>query len=181
MFLLWHFIREESEGKLKGILGYTEDDVVSTDFVGDNRWGWIFEILFHIMCLNEDEWFFLAQNNVSSISLVNSLCTGPAWTRLDSESEVLNLIDCNLNENNLQIKYLWRQGWNCFEQELCEGCFLVWQRNGLQVNLKNLRTFKFRAAVNCIIAWDLILVKGQFSAYSFLLLFSLTITVLGSI
>ena len=30
-------IREESEGKLKGILGYTEDDVVSTDFVGDNR------------------------------------------------------------------------------------------------------------------------------------------------
>ena len=29
--------REESEGKLKGILGYTEDDVVSTDFVGDNR------------------------------------------------------------------------------------------------------------------------------------------------
>ncbi|PON45610.1 Glyceraldehyde/Erythrose phosphate dehydrogenase family [Parasponia andersonii] len=30
-------IKEESEGKLKGILGYTEDDVVSTDFVGDNR------------------------------------------------------------------------------------------------------------------------------------------------
>ncbi|CAK9154636.1 unnamed protein product [Ilex paraguariensis] len=30
-------IREESEGKLKGILGYTEDDIVSTDFVGDNR------------------------------------------------------------------------------------------------------------------------------------------------
>jgi len=29
--------REESEGKMKGILGYTEDDVVSTDFVGDNR------------------------------------------------------------------------------------------------------------------------------------------------
>nr|P34783.1 RecName: Full=Glyceraldehyde-3-phosphate dehydrogenase; Short=GAPDH [Atriplex nummularia]AAA03442.1 glyceraldehyde-3-phosphate dehydrogenase [Atriplex nummularia]CAA53269.1 glyceraldehyde-3-phosphate dehydrogenase [Atriplex nummularia] len=30
-------IKEESEGKMKGILGYTEDDVVSTDFVGDNR------------------------------------------------------------------------------------------------------------------------------------------------
>ncbi|CAL0327642.1 unnamed protein product [Lupinus luteus] len=30
-------IKEESEGKLKGILGYTEDDVVSTDFIGDNR------------------------------------------------------------------------------------------------------------------------------------------------
>ncbi|MED6185875.1 Glyceraldehyde-3-phosphate dehydrogenase gapc2, cytosolic [Stylosanthes scabra] len=30
-------IREESEGKLKGILGYTEDDVVSTDFLGDSR------------------------------------------------------------------------------------------------------------------------------------------------
>ena len=29
--------REESQGKLKGILGYTEDDVVSTDFVGDSR------------------------------------------------------------------------------------------------------------------------------------------------
>ncbi|KAF9598653.1 hypothetical protein IFM89_029903 [Coptis chinensis] len=30
-------IKEESEGKLKGILGYTEDDVVSTDFISDNR------------------------------------------------------------------------------------------------------------------------------------------------
>ncbi|CAK9327205.1 unnamed protein product [Citrullus colocynthis] len=30
-------IKEESEGKLKGILGYTEDEVVSTDFLGDNR------------------------------------------------------------------------------------------------------------------------------------------------
>ncbi|RVW25998.1 Glyceraldehyde-3-phosphate dehydrogenase GAPC2, cytosolic [Vitis vinifera] len=30
-------IKEESEGKMKGILGYTEDDVVSTDFIGDNR------------------------------------------------------------------------------------------------------------------------------------------------
>ncbi|KAI5431222.1 hypothetical protein KIW84_035402 [Lathyrus oleraceus] len=29
--------KEESKGKLKGILGYTEDDVVSTDFVGDSR------------------------------------------------------------------------------------------------------------------------------------------------
>ncbi|KAL2529072.1 Glyceraldehyde-3-phosphate dehydrogenase GAPC1 [Forsythia ovata] len=26
-----------SQGKLKGILGYTEDDVASTDFVGDSR------------------------------------------------------------------------------------------------------------------------------------------------
>ncbi|KAG9141987.1 hypothetical protein Leryth_009330 [Lithospermum erythrorhizon] len=30
-------IKSESEGSLKGILGYTEDDVVSTDFVGDSR------------------------------------------------------------------------------------------------------------------------------------------------
>jgi len=30
-------IREESEGKLKGILGYTEDDHISTDFIGDTR------------------------------------------------------------------------------------------------------------------------------------------------
>lgn len=29
--------REESEGNLKGILGYTEEDVVSSDFVGDSR------------------------------------------------------------------------------------------------------------------------------------------------
>ncbi|KAI8032383.1 Glyceraldehyde-3-phosphate dehydrogenase, cytosolic [Camellia lanceoleosa] len=28
-------IKEESGGKLKGIMGYTEDEVVSTDFVGD--------------------------------------------------------------------------------------------------------------------------------------------------
>lgn len=38
-------LREESEGKLKGILGYTEDEVVSTDFVGDNRYGFIFSRL----------------------------------------------------------------------------------------------------------------------------------------
>ncbi|XP_050207103.1 glyceraldehyde-3-phosphate dehydrogenase, cytosolic-like [Mercurialis annua] len=30
-------IKEESEGKLKGILGYTDEDVVSSDFVGDSR------------------------------------------------------------------------------------------------------------------------------------------------
>ncbi|XVE74840.1 hypothetical protein DITRI_Ditri12bG0050400 [Diplodiscus trichospermus] len=30
-------IKEESEGRLKGILGYTEEDVVSTDFIGDSR------------------------------------------------------------------------------------------------------------------------------------------------
>ncbi|XP_074379082.1 uncharacterized protein LOC141720525 isoform X3 [Apium graveolens] len=30
-------IKEESEGNLKGILGYTKDDVVSTDFVRDSR------------------------------------------------------------------------------------------------------------------------------------------------
>ncbi|XP_041010417.1 glyceraldehyde-3-phosphate dehydrogenase, cytosolic-like [Juglans microcarpa x Juglans regia] len=30
-------IKDASEGKLKGILGYTEDDVVSSDFVGDSR------------------------------------------------------------------------------------------------------------------------------------------------
>ncbi|KAI8526918.1 hypothetical protein RHMOL_Rhmol12G0036000 [Rhododendron molle] len=30
-------IKEESEGKLMGILGYTEDDVVSTDLIGDSR------------------------------------------------------------------------------------------------------------------------------------------------
>ncbi|KAM7278156.1 hypothetical protein ACFE04_005290 [Oxalis oulophora] len=30
-------IKEESEGKMKGILGYTEDELVSTDFLGDNR------------------------------------------------------------------------------------------------------------------------------------------------
>nr|AEO72143.1 glyceraldehyde-3-phosphate dehydrogenase [Litchi chinensis] len=30
-------IKEAADGKLKGIMGYTEDDVVSTDFVGDSR------------------------------------------------------------------------------------------------------------------------------------------------
>ena len=30
-------IKEESEGKLKGIIGYTDEDLVSTDFVGDSR------------------------------------------------------------------------------------------------------------------------------------------------
>ncbi|RWW21219.1 hypothetical protein GW17_00014640 [Ensete ventricosum] len=32
------YYREESEGKLKGILGYVEEDLVSTDFVGDSRY-----------------------------------------------------------------------------------------------------------------------------------------------
>lgn len=31
------FFRKASKGKLKGILGYTEDDKVSTVVVGDNR------------------------------------------------------------------------------------------------------------------------------------------------
>ena len=35
--LNFFFHREASEGSMKGILGYTEDDVVSTGFVGDNR------------------------------------------------------------------------------------------------------------------------------------------------
>ncbi len=30
-------MKDASEGELKGILGYTEDDVVSTDFLGDAR------------------------------------------------------------------------------------------------------------------------------------------------
>merc|ERR1712241_1349507 len=30
-------IKDASEGKLKGILGYTEDQVVSSDFIGDQR------------------------------------------------------------------------------------------------------------------------------------------------
>merc|ERR1712113_1226209 len=30
-------IKEASEGSMKGILGYTDEDLVSTDFVGDNR------------------------------------------------------------------------------------------------------------------------------------------------
>jgi hypothetical protein len=31
------FFRAASEGALKGILGYTDEDVVSNDFVGDKR------------------------------------------------------------------------------------------------------------------------------------------------
>jgi glyceraldehyde 3-phosphate dehydrogenase len=30
-------MKKASEGELKGILGYTEDEVVSTDFLGDPR------------------------------------------------------------------------------------------------------------------------------------------------
>ncbi|KAK8585875.1 hypothetical protein V6N13_050845 [Hibiscus sabdariffa] len=33
-FVSYNEIKEESEGKLKGILGYTEDDVVSSNFIG---------------------------------------------------------------------------------------------------------------------------------------------------
>lgn len=37
MRLITFSFRAASESSLKGILGYTEDDVVSTDFVGDER------------------------------------------------------------------------------------------------------------------------------------------------
>ncbi len=30
-------MKEASEGELKGVLGYTEEDVVSSDFLGDTR------------------------------------------------------------------------------------------------------------------------------------------------
>jgi glyceraldehyde 3-phosphate dehydrogenase len=35
--LFWLVNRAEANGKLKGILGYTEEDVVSTDFITDSR------------------------------------------------------------------------------------------------------------------------------------------------
>jgi glyceraldehyde-3-phosphate dehydrogenase/erythrose-4-phosphate dehydrogenase len=31
--------RAASEGPLKGIMGYVEEDLVSTDFTGDSRYG----------------------------------------------------------------------------------------------------------------------------------------------
>ena len=37
ILLLW-FYRAASEGPLKGIMGYTEEDLVSTDFTGDSRY-----------------------------------------------------------------------------------------------------------------------------------------------
>ncbi|KAI4319374.1 hypothetical protein MLD38_032977 [Melastoma candidum] len=33
-------IKDASEGKLKGILGYTEDDLASTDLIGDRSCRW---------------------------------------------------------------------------------------------------------------------------------------------
>ena len=36
-------MKEASEGELKGILGYTEDAVVSSDFLGDTRTSIIFD------------------------------------------------------------------------------------------------------------------------------------------
>ena len=41
------FLREESERKLKGILCYTEDNVVSTDFVGDSRYFFFMSISYN--------------------------------------------------------------------------------------------------------------------------------------
>ena len=41
-------IKQESEGEMKGILGYCEDDVVSSDFIGDKRTS-IFDIKAGIM------------------------------------------------------------------------------------------------------------------------------------
>ena len=41
-------IKQESEGEMKGILGFTEDDVVSSDFIGDERTS-IFDVKAGIM------------------------------------------------------------------------------------------------------------------------------------
>ena len=38
LIFILRYIREESEGNLKGIMGYTEEDVVSTDLIGDSRY-----------------------------------------------------------------------------------------------------------------------------------------------
>ncbi len=37
MSLFWLVNRAEANGKMKGILGYTEEDVVSSDFITDSR------------------------------------------------------------------------------------------------------------------------------------------------
>jgi glyceraldehyde-3-phosphate dehydrogenase/erythrose-4-phosphate dehydrogenase len=39
--------REEAEGQLKGILGYTEEDAASNDFIGDSRLA-LFDISMYI-------------------------------------------------------------------------------------------------------------------------------------
>ena len=53
------FLRAASEGDMKGIMGYVEEDLVSTDFVGDSRYA--------------DGFLSLANNSVfsSSCSLFN--------------------------------------------------------------------------------------------------------------
>jgi glyceraldehyde 3-phosphate dehydrogenase len=47
-------MKAASEGSMKGILGYTEDDVVSTDFLGDRR----SSIYDAGACIQLDEKFF---------------------------------------------------------------------------------------------------------------------------
>ncbi|CAI8588726.1 unnamed protein product [Vicia faba] len=69
-------IKEESEGKLKGILGYTEDDVVSTDFIGDSRSS-IFDAKAGI-ALNE--------NFVKLVSCIHDF--SPKWAYAESEIQV---------------------------------------------------------------------------------------------
>jgi glyceraldehyde 3-phosphate dehydrogenase len=39
------FFRAASEGNLKGIMGYVEEDLVSTDFIGDSRYADILLLL----------------------------------------------------------------------------------------------------------------------------------------
>ena len=37
---------------MQGILGYTDEDIVSSDFVGDSRYtSWLFSFVFHIFNL----------------------------------------------------------------------------------------------------------------------------------
>jgi glyceraldehyde-3-phosphate dehydrogenase/erythrose-4-phosphate dehydrogenase len=54
--------RAASEGPLKGIMGYVEEDLVSTDFVGDSRYAFALyqllganiTLLWHTVMLNFD-------------------------------------------------------------------------------------------------------------------------------
>lgn len=89
-------LREESEGKLKGILGYTEDDVVSSDFVGDSRFGFtsstaLSSSLLPQLLIKETTirwwccfWFFFVVSNVTYATVIGQASSMPRlelhWT-----------------------------------------------------------------------------------------------------
>lgn len=117
--IIFVVLREESEGKLKGILGYTEDDVVSSDFVGDSRF---------VSRPQPCSYYFCIASYINMNEQCNVIRRRCFFFFPNSSSLYLMLF-----MQLLQVKHLRCQGRHCLEWQLCEARLMVRQRSRIQV------------------------------------------------